>query len=315
MRYQFLKLIAGAGLIAASMSASAESFGGLFDGYGKVMAEGRVSHIVDIDNDTLLLNRNDGFYTSGLHYTLTRTLKGSGNQGATTFGWRIGQDIYTASDIKLPPEFVGPPNHPYAGWIYGGFFKEVHGPDGTRTKIGIDIGCIGPCAGGEWTQTQFHRVLRQPLPQGWSKQVKNELGVVLHAEMSPVRWAPHSSFDVTPNFNARFGNIFTDVGAGLLARAGQLNVSPSQSNVHAYLRADVRAVGYNATLQGGYFSKNNPHTMDAKRIVGEAEAGVAWSYGPYAAKVAIVRRGNEIKDLPNSIGSQNYVHLQFAYMP
>ncbi len=314
MRYFSLKLIAGLILTAAPGAASADVFAGLLADYDKALAEGAVSHVLDIDNDTLMLNRDDGFYTSGLRYTYRATLK-SGDQGMTTYGWRIGQELYTASDIKLPPEAVGPPNHPYAGWIYGGFFKEEHRINGTHTKIGIDVGCIGPCAGGEWTQTQFHRLLQQPLPKGWDKQVRNELGVVLYGEMSPVRWTPHPSFDITPHVNARFGNIFTDAGVGAVARVGQLNTLPTHSSVHAYLRADVHAIGYNATLQGGYFSKNNPHTMDPKRIVGEAEAGVAWNHGPYAARAAIVRRSNEINDLPSSVGAQNYIRLQFAYMP
>ncbi|OWW23072.1 lipid A deacylase LpxR family protein [Noviherbaspirillum denitrificans] len=287
--------------------------GDLFADYGKARAEGRVSHIVEIDNDTLLLDRNDGFYTSGMRYAQTYTLR---EDGATTvFGWRVGQELYTASDIKLAPQFVLPPDHPYAGWLYGGFFREIRKPDGTHSKIGLDIGCLGPCAGGEWTQTQFHRILNQPLPRGWSKQVRNEAGVVLYGEYAPVRWAPDAAFDVTPVLGGRFGNIFTDASAGLHARAGQLNSLPSESAVHIYLRGDVRAVGYNATLQGGYFSKGNPHAVDPKRFVASAEAGVAWQRAPFAATFAIVRRGNEIRDLPNSIGAQNYVHMQFSWTP
>lgn len=309
MRNPFLKLTTCL-MLGVSSGAGASD---LLAEYGRARAEGSVSHIVDIDNDTLLLDRNDGFYTSGLRYTRTHTLRDGGN--ATVFGWRIGQELYTASDIKLAPEFVMPPNHPYAGWLYGGFFREVRRADGTHTRIGIDIGCLGPCAGGEWTQTQFHRILNQPLPRGWSKQVKNEAGVVLHGEIAPLRWMPDTAIDITPVLNARFGNIFTDAGAGLHVRAGQLNRLPSQSAFHAFLRAEVRAVGYNATLQGGYFSKNNPHTVDPKRFVGNAQAGIAWSCGPFAAILSIVRRGNEIRDLSNSIGAQNYVHMQFSYSP
>jgi lipid A 3-O-deacylase len=309
MQNPFLKLIAGL-TIGVSTCAGA---GDLFAEYARARAEGSIAHIVDIDNDTLLLDRNDGFYTSGLRYTQTHTLRDGG--GTTVFGWRFGQELYTASDIKLAPEFVMPPNHPYAGWLYGGFFREIRRPEGTHTRVGIDIGCLGPCAGGEWTQTQFHRILNQPLPRGWSKQVKNEAGVVLHGEIAPVRWAPSTLIDMTPVLNARVGNIFTDAGAGLLVRAGQLNPLPSRSALHVYLQTEVRAVGYNATLQGGYFSKGNPHTVDPKRIVGNAQAGIAWNYGPFAATLAIVRRGNEIRDLPDSVGAQNYVHMQFSYVP
>jgi len=293
--------------------AHANPLGGIAAEYEEVRTRGTTTHLVDIDNDTLLLNRDDGFYTSGLRYTHLSSLRGNGT--VTSFGWRLGQELYTASDIKLSPELVGPPNHPYAGWLYGGFFKEVQRADGTYTRFGIDVGCLGPCAGGEWTQTQFHKILDQPLPRGWSKQVRNEVGVVLHGEFAPVRWSPARSVDITPAFGARFGNIFTDASASLLVRAGQLHAAPSDSAFHVFLRAEGRAVGHNGTLEGGYFRKDNPHTVEPKRVTGSAEAGIAWTHGPFGATLAFVRRGNEIKDLPDSIGAQNYLHLQFSYRP
>ncbi len=313
MRDTHLKSVAAVLLFSACKLVHADGLAGFFDDYRQARAEGKVSHLVDIDNDTLLMNRNDGFYTSGMRYTQTHTLRGK--EHAVTYGWRVGQEQYTASDIKLPPQLVGPPDHPYAGWLYGGLFKEVRRADGSHLRIGVDIGCLGPCAGGERTQTTFHRIIRQPLPQGWSKQVRNELGVVLHADMAPVRWAPRESVDITPSVNARFGNIFTDAGAGVTVRAGRLNRQPDAPSLYAFWRTDVRAVVYNATLQGGYFSSNNPHTVDPKRAVGEAELGVAWRHGAYGAMVSVVRRSNEIRALPNSVGAQSYVRLQFSYAP
>lgn len=281
--------------------------------YQTATSEGKKTHIVDIDNDSLMFDRADGFYTSGLRYTRYFLLKKA--DGAVAAGWRIGQELYTASDINLPADQIGPPDHPYAGWLYGGFFNEVFNANGTYSKIGIDIGCLGPCAAGEWTQKNLHRLLRQPLPQGWDKQVKNELGGVLYGEMIPVRWTLGSFTDIAPRFKGRFGNIFTDIDAGVMARAGRLNMLPDQPAWYAFLRADARAVGYDATLQGGYFSKNNPHVVEPKRWVGEAEVGMAWNDGPYGLRLSLVRNGNEIRDLPNSLGMQNFIRLQFSYVP
>jgi lipid A 3-O-deacylase len=313
MRYLFVKSIVLCLAMLSVGSTGATSIGDVVAEYENVYAKGTVTHLVDIDNDTLLLNRDDGFYTSGMRYAYVRSLRSP--ERTTSFGWRVGQELYTASDIKLSPEFVGPPNHPYAGWLYGGIYRDMQFADGTYTRMGVDIGCLGPCAGGEWTQTQFHKVIDQPLPRGWSKQVRNEAGIVLHGEITPVRWAPGPSFDITPAFSGRFGNIFTDAGASLLLRAGQLNIMPFAPAFHAYLRTEVRAVAYNATLQGGYFTKNNPHTVDPKRFTDSAEAGIVFNRGSFGARLALVRRANEIRDLPNSIGAQNYLHLQFSYSP
>ena len=313
MRTLATKTLIGLLFSGMSMHSISGTLGNFTADFGKAYREGKTTHVVGIDNDSLLLNRDDGLYTSGLRYTQRYTTGDTAK--ATIFGWRIGQELYTASDINLPPALVRPPDHPYAGWLYGGIFKETHHADGTHRKFGIDIGCLGPCAGGEWTQNNLHRLLNQPLPQGWSRQVKNEAGVVLHADVAPVRWTPRSFIDVTPHLHGRFGNIFTDVGAGLTVRAGRLNLLPDQSTLHAYLRIDGRAVGYNATMQGGYFSKNNVHTVAPKRFVGEAEVGVVWNSAPYAVNLGIVRRANEVRDLPNSVGSQNFARLQISYAP
>lgn len=313
MQNFYLKYVTGCALAIAVNLAYAGGLVDIPDDYRKVRESGKITHLVEVDNDTLLLNREDGFYSSGMRYVQVSTMRDGA--GITAFGWRVGQELFTASDIKLPPALVGPPDHPYAGWLYGGFFKDVHRADGSHTKIGIDLGCLGPCAGGEWTQTKFHKLLNQPLPRAWSRQIRNEPGVVLYAEVAPVQWKPLTSLDVTPGISGRFGNIFTDIGANMVVRAGQLNVLPGEPTFHAYLRADVRAVGYNATLQGGYFSDNDPHTVDPKRWIGEAEAGVVWRRGPYGINAGLVRRGNEIRGLPASVGAQNFLRLQFSYTP
>jgi hypothetical protein len=304
-------VLAGYALLACGAAAAA-GFPELMREYELVSARGRASTKLWIDNDSLLLNRDDGFYSSGLRLTREYALREGGRH--TTFGWRIGQELYTASNINLPPARIGPPDHPYAAWLYGGFFKETRHADGRLTAYGIDIGCLGPCAGGEWTQTNLHRLLRQPLPQGWDKQVRTEWGVVLHGQMVPVRWQFAEWLTASPALHMRLGNIYADAGGGITLTAGGRS-DIDADRLQGFLRLDGRAVAYNATLQGGMFSDNDPHTVKPKRVVGEAELGVDWAGGPYALRASIVHRTNEIKDLPDSVGAQNFVRLVFSYSP
>jgi hypothetical protein len=312
MKRKFLTVV-GFCVLLIGVQARADGLSTFLEDYKKAIVDGKASTSIGIDNDSLLLNRDDGLYTSGLRLRQEYVLRDANR--LTRFGWRIGQELYTASNINLPPALIGPPDHPYAGWLYGGLFKETNRADGTHLKVGLDIGCIGPCAGGEWMQTNLHRLLRQPLPQGWGKQVRNEFGVVLYADMAPVRWNLASWLDATPNFHGRFGNIYTDAGAGITVRAGTLPALPDQPGLHGFLRVDTSAVAYNAMMQGGYFSDNNLHTVKPKRLVGEAELGLAWNHGPYGATASLIRRSNEIKDLPNRLGAQNFVRLVFSYSP
>lgn len=233
----------------------------------------------------------------------------------TVFGWRIGQQLFTPSDIKLQPSQIAPNDHPYAGWLYGGVFQETRHADGTHLIVGLDIGCLGPCAGGEETQKSLHRIIDQPLPQGWSTQLRNEVGAVIHIDIAPVRWTMGDAVDLMPTFGGRFGNIHTDVNAGLTLRTGRLNLQPDSPTLHGFFRVNARAVAYDATLQGGYFADDGPRAVNPERLVGEVEAGLTWQRDGYGVRASIVRRGDEIRDLRDADGRQNFVRLQFFYTP
>lgn len=274
---------------------------------------GKTFHQFNIDNDSLLLTRRDGFYSSGLRYTQLHEMRE--DRRTHRYGWRLGQELYTASDIKLPPELIHPNDHPYAGWLYAGIFKQIVQPNGASWKWGVDVGCLGPCAGGEGTQTTLHRILNQPLPQGWAKQLRNEWGAVLQVEKNFAPWRWRNTASLTPGLHGRIGNIFTDARAVMVLRMGRLQETADSPAMYGFFRMDGRLVGYNATLQGGHFSRNNPHTVDPEPWVGEAEAGVVWRHPPFGLRVSVMRRSNEIRGLTNTQGSQNIGTLQFSYFP
>ncbi|MDO8701919.1 MAG: lipid A deacylase LpxR family protein [Undibacterium sp.] len=263
-----------------------------------------------IDNDSLLMNKDDGFYTSGVQVSSRRVLNTA--QQSRIYGWQFGQDIYTASDIKLRPERILPIDHPYAGWIYAGVFREFSDATGSGSRLGLDIGCLGPCAGGEWTQTQLHRVLKQPLPQGWSTQLHQEWGAVLSGEWSHSRWNLGHNIDLQPRLKGRFGNIFTDVSVDAVLRFGRLSSLPEQAAHFGFLRGELKAIGYDATLQGGYFN-NQPLFVHPQGSVGELEFGYQWRSTKYGLNASVIRRSTGIKELSNTLGAQNFVRLQFNY--
>jgi hypothetical protein len=188
--------------------------------------------MVEVENDSLLLKRDDRFYTAGDHLS-RRFMLQSGTQ-VVEYGWRLGQDLYTGSDIKLPPAQMPVIDHPYAAWLYGGVWREQTDATGRSWKIGLDIGCLGPCAAGEKSQEILHKILRQPQAQGWSTQLKNEAGVVLSGSYSPGKMLPWTGVEFRPLVKGRFGNIFTDAGIEAELRAGNLNLLPGQQASYAF---------------------------------------------------------------------------------
>lgn len=272
---------------------------------------GKVSTVLDIDNDSLLFRRDDGFYTSGLR--LTQSFRVRTEDGVHAVGWRIGQQLYTASDIKLLPEQITRFDHPYAGWIYGGIFTQITHADGSEAALGFDVGCLGPCAGGEGTQKFLHRILAQPQPRGWDSQIKNEFGLVLHAGGRGPRAMLGPDVDIRPGLSVRLGNIFTDLCGEAVVRAGQLQPSGQAGNLFGFLRAALRAVAYDATVQGGRFSDQEARTVKPRRWVHELELGVQWQRRQLGLRLSVVRRGNEIRGLPESFGAQNFFRLAVSW--
>jgi lipid A 3-O-deacylase len=299
-----------AGLSVASVAFAGESLPSIGE-FKQVAANGFTTVRLNVDNDSLLLNKDDGFYTSGIQISSRKVLNTA--QESVIYGWQLGQDLYTASDIKLRPEEILPIDHPYVGWIFAGVFRELADSSGKSSKVGVDIGCLGACAGGERTQTLLHKFLQQPLPKAWNTQLQQEWGVVLSGEWSPVRQVLSDKIDLQPRLKGHFGNIFTDASIETTIRYGSLNNLPEQMVNCLFLRGEIKAIGYDATLQGGYFNKQ-AISARLQRSVGELELGFQWRSNDYGLFASIVRRSSAIKDLSNALGAQNFARVQFIYV-
>jgi len=275
--------------------------------------EGRPTSTLEIDNDSLLLRRDDGLYTSGVRFS--RSYRLGTAEGWRSAGWRFGQQLYTPSDVRVPADNLSPFDRPYAGWLYGGFFYNVADFDGSELAFGLDVGCLGPCAGGRSTQTLVHQLFDQPEPRGWSTQIRNEAGLVLRAGARAPYWRLHRHSDVRPGLAFRLGNIFTDLTADATLRAGRLESSAQAAGMYLFARGAIRAVGYDATLEGGMFSEDQVRTVKPRRITGEWELGFQWYQRSWAWRLSVVRRGNEIAGLPEPLGRQDFLRLSVSYFP
>ncbi len=279
----------------------------------RIFAQGRSTTTLDIDNDSLLLRNDDGLYTSGLR--LSQNFRLRSREGWRSAGWRVGQQLYTARDSKLPPSQLQRLDRPYAGWLYAGMFYRVEAVDGSELAFGLDLGCVGPCAQGRRTQDLLHSVLDQPEPQGWGSQISNEFGVVAHVGGRGPYYPLGRHADLRPGIAARLGNIFTDVSSDLTLRAGDLRPSASEATAYGFLRAALRAVVHDATLQGGWIGSEAQRTVSPRRLTGELEAGLQWQWLRWAVRVSVVARGSEIRGVGYSDGGQEFLRLSISYSP
>ena len=275
--------------------------------------DGRPASTLEIDNDSLLLRRDDGLYTSGVRFSRSYWL--GTPEGWRSAGWRFGQQLYTPSDVRVLADNLSPLDRPYAGWLYGGFFYNLADFDGSELAFGLDVGCLGPCAGGRPTQTLVHKLFDQPEPRGWRTQIRNEAGLVLRAGARAPFWRLHRHLDVRPGLAFRLGNVFTDLTADATLRAGRLDSSAEAAGMYLFARGAIRAVGYDATLEGGMFSEDQVRTVKPRRTTGEWELGLQWYQRSWAWRLSVVRRSNEIAGLPESLGRQDFLRFSISYFP
>src|SRR5436190_6373079 len=139
------------------------------------------------------------------------------------FGISIGQNLYTPADTDTSAPIRN--DRPYAAWLYASFalqstYKRV---DPKTMKdvpvrldtLQLDLGVIGPAAGGEFVQNNFHRLIGVATANGWANQLHNEPTIGLTFER---RWRtnhgvifedPKFEYDFVPRLGASIGNAVT----------------------------------------------------------------------------------------------------------
>ena len=150
-------------------------------------------------------------------------------------GLSVGQNIYTPNDVSTSQPIFN--DRPYAAWLYASFalqytYKRRDEKTGMQDPVRLDtlqldLGLIGPAAGGEFVQNNFHKLIGVATANGWANQLHNEPTIGLGFER---RWRtartvvfedPKLELDFIPRIGAALGNvaIYGDIGG--TARIGK----------------------------------------------------------------------------------------------
>ena len=274
-----------------------------------------------IDND-LFGGGTDRHYTNGFQFYyfsserpqyvnldfLARLLPWINQDGVRRYGFALGQNIYTPSDITT--EVPDPTDQPYGGWLYARVSRISEVPRHVD-RIDLDLGMVGPASGAEQVQRFVHRIVPGArTPRGWDYQLGNEPGVVLSYEhvwrnekpnlLGPVEW------DFSPLVSASVGNVFTYATAGGTVRLGG-NMGPpvgalvmrpttgipyqdaergeaSDFSWYLYTSLEGRAVARNIFLDGNSW-KSSPSVKRQPYLLA-AQAGISLRYGRFGVTYA-----------------------------
>jgi hypothetical protein len=234
-------------------------------------------------------------------------------------GVLLGQNIYTPQNLRLvTPD---PNDRPYAGWLYAG--GEVLSYSAKElNSLQLQVGVVGPMAGGEWVQNNWHRrINRIREAKGWNSQIKDEVAFALYGERT---WRPKQinvlpgqgqgglDMDFTPHAGFALGTVQVAAGGGAMLRIGtwlnddfgppRIHPGPSGSayfgsssriSAYAFAGFDGRVVAHDLFLDGNTF--RHSARVDREALVGEFQAGAVARIGLMRLTYSYARRTKEFR--------------------
>ena len=315
-----------------------------------------------VENDVFnRVGKSDRDYTNGARFgwlspalpefpeslarlTTVPTFFGEGPASSVTrrVGISIGQNLYTPQNTETSAPILN--DRPYAAWLYSSFALQQtykrRNPQTDREDpvrldtLQLDLGVIGPAAGGEFVQNKFHRLIGVPTANGWANQLHNEPTIGLTFER---RWRtgqgvifenPLLEYDVIPSVGLALGNAATYASAGGTLRIGKnlrKDFGPPRPRPalpgsdgfigegfgwYLFVGAGGEAVARNIFLDGN--SDGNSLSVWHRPFVGEVQAGLAILFRGVRISYTQVLRSPEFfeRDRWNQFGSFN---IAFRY--
>ncbi|WP_285258508.1 lipid A deacylase LpxR family protein [Halopseudomonas bauzanensis] len=278
-----------------------------------------------IEND-IIASGSDGHYTNGVE--LMRSFEPEADHWSRRFAgslpdgflsdidniaYRFGHQIYTPNEIETPELIEN--DRPYAGLLFVGvsMFDDVaHAGWREVSGLHMDVGLVGPGAGGKRIQRAVHEATSSDEPRGWDNQLSNEPFINAGYQK---RWWLQQRFaglelEYGPSLGVSLGNLYTYGSAGLGLRIGQSldrsfslpAVAPAQGGSMYFDRSGGFAWSLFANLEGRYMAHNmlldgntftDSHSVDSREWVGDAKTGVALTWNSWQLAFASVWRTRE----------------------
>lgn len=160
-------------------------------------------------------NPDDESSQSNLAFRTLNWFESNSDFIRTSKGFKLGQKIYTSSDLTLSPEEIDTGrDRPYAGWTYASFFYEAETLQDRYLRHEFSFGCVGPCSQAENSQTEWHELFGFVRPEGWDLQIKNQLALQYFLEYKTNRHEIFPFISLHPRYKASLGAVFNDISFG-----------------------------------------------------------------------------------------------------
>jgi lipid A 3-O-deacylase len=283
------------------------------------------------DNDSFLAIGQDQYYTNGIFLSFKHALKAKKQSPLLAKKiWELeaGQLMFNPNTGQI--NNISEVDRPFAAYLFAGAKFHWLFQNEQIVKVSLQVGTIGPNALGKEIQEGLHKAIGFYTIRGWESQVANERSINISAAYTKLLTRHLQDNDLSLESYARVGNAFTGAGAGLLFRAGSINklfssVSTDSRISHGYAdtipakeiffftRPMLNFIGYDATVQGGYFTENKgPITFDPKRFQYSQEVGINYAKDHWTLSFSITFKSRDTKaqEKPHQYGSA-FIYYRF----
>jgi hypothetical protein len=232
-------------------------------------------------------------------------------------GFALSHTIFTPEDIEAP--VPDPEDRPYAAWLYasGTVVGTTRlGPgEMVQDVLQVNLGVVGPSAGGQFVQENWHDLIQAVEPRGWDSQLKDEFGIEITAQRTRQFEGPNLPLGLETDYalhgGATLGNVRTYASIGGLARLGwdlssdfgPPRIRPALAGAgvfrpgqpfggYVFAGVEGRAVARDMFLDGNLF-RDSARVEDRRDYGADLQFGVALHQGDVQVAFTYVHRTEE----------------------
>ena len=255
-----------------------------------------------------LFFRTDYYFTQGMTLTLVHPvlarlpvrhlLARPAGGGVQHYGVTLRYDGFTP--LRIQDAFIRVGDRPHAAYGYASFFRVSSQPaHRQRLTTALELGFIGPAAGGKQLQTFLHQLTGNAEPRGWNHQISNDAILGYRVAYEKQLLAAPGRAELLGTAEASLSTLYTYAGTGLRIKVGRFAPGFGDSGagglagggrfrpwqLYGLATLESRFVGYDATLQGGVFNRSSPYTLaaaDVRRAVLRSTGGLVLAHGALA---------------------------------
>ena len=268
-------------LLPALLFTLSASFGQRIDQTASFRAPAGNSYVrIHYDND--FFAKSDYYYTQGYSVEvvnpafkinpLNKILLKLPNS-IERYGLAFEHYGFTPTSISSEAILYG--DRPFAGCIMLKSFRiSVDTIAKTRLSSILSTGMIGPAAFAGGMQTKIHEWTGDRQPKGWQNQIRNDVVLNYEIQFEKQLFNFKNLLALNTDSQLRIGTLSNKVQAGLTLKLGKFDsvFKNNQKSItknfqfYIYNQPLVAFNAYDASLQGGLFSRNSPYTLAASEI-------------------------------------------------